>query len=838
MNRSQRRSIHRSSHTTLRLLVGITIPVLLIVMALLPAPEPAQAQEQTGLDVWFAVVADPQLDWYEKDEKEKNAIKEGLKAVVTEINRLNGSPHPDDPDKEMEISGVVVVGDLTYGKSWDDWDEFVTFRNFFENALEVPMYVGLGNHDLHYTGRKDHEIFPRILNYLQARHYGPRAAVPVTNFDIGNDFRGSRSYSWDWEGLHLVQLHRFGGDNLTSGDDKTNGIEHFNHNSALPWLRDDLDRTSSPVILFQHYGWDEAGEIRTSAPSFNGWWTHCQAHALNQTLAGENVIAAFHGHAHTFSTSNWYFYANPYAHRDLQNHSVPIFTVTQAAGAEKDDDGEYKPKAGFALVRVTDTHLKVWKVDDTSDEVDLTDPDYSEPYNTSPPASDNEERRGFLAIGVPTEDVRGADDAGLVNVMYSSKRPMVFFIEVPGNQQWSQCDGTLDDYEEHDEFGKALAAGDFDGDGYVDLAVGVPGEDIDGKNKAGAINIIYRSDTGLHILAAADNLMVHQGFSGVAAGVAELDDAYGSALAAGDFDGNGVDDLAVGAPGEDGNAGAVSILYGSPTGITATGTVLIDQDTEGIRGDKEAGDRFGKALAAGYFNGDDYADLAVGVPHEDVGGKDDAGAINVLYGSPSGVTFAGNTIFHQNISGVDDDCERGDKFGAALAAGDLGGDGYDDLAVGVPGEDISDDDDAGAIHIFYGSSSGITSPPPFTGPEGWLLLVYDMFSQPQKQEYGTPGQGLAGKAEDDDQFGWALAIGEGSAPATGGITRTYLPVVLRGQTSSEATEFEPLPGLSGTAVGTGELPWWVVGISLIALALLVLGAYIRRRAGKDSTSSE
>jgi FG-GAP repeat len=73
--------------------------------------------------------------------------------------------------------------------------------------------------------------------------------------------------------------------------------------------------------------------------------------------------------------------------------------------------------------------------------------------------------------------------------------------------------------------------------------------------------------------------------------------------------------------------------------------------------------------ALGDFNGDGRADLVVGVPYEDVGTVSDAGAINVLYGTATGISATGNQFWHQNSAGVLDAAEAGDRFGAALAAG-------------------------------------------------------------------------------------------------------------------------------------------------------------------------
>ena len=101
------------------------------------------------------------------------------------------------------------------------------------------------------------------------------------------------------------------------------------------------------------------------------------------------------------------------------------------------------------------------------------------------------------------------------------------------------------------------AFADFNGDGFHDMAVGVPFAD-DNEPDAGAVHVIFGSEFGL--LAFGAEILTQDS---LAIDASEEDDRFGFALAAGDFNGDGLDDLAIGAPGEDGAAGAVYVLYGS-----------------------------------------------------------------------------------------------------------------------------------------------------------------------------------------------------------------------------------------------------------------------------------
>lgn len=108
------------------------------------------------------------------------------------------------------------------------------------------------------------------------------------------------------------------------------------------------------------------------------------------------------------------------------------------------------------------------------------------------------------------------------------------------------------------------------------------------------------------------------------------------------------------------------------------------------------------------FNGDGYHDLATAAPGAVANGKAKAGAVVVNYGSSRGITAANRKITTQSSSGVPGASEADDRFGTELAHGDLNNDGYGDLVVGIPLEDVSGDVDGGSVTILWGSSSGLS----------------------------------------------------------------------------------------------------------------------------------
>ena len=118
-------------------------------------------------------------------------------------------------------------------------------------------------------------------------------------------------------------------------------------------------------------------------------------------------------------------------------------------------------------------------------------------------------------------------------------------------------------------------------------------------------------------------------------------------------------------------AGAVNVLYGTASGLSASGGQFFSQDTPGVFGGAETEDGFGSALAVGDFNNDGFADLAIGVPSEGVGAAAQAGAVDVLDGSAARLTATGNQQVFQGSSGIGGVAALGDGFGFVLTGGDF-----------------------------------------------------------------------------------------------------------------------------------------------------------------------
>ncbi|HPG94930.1 MAG TPA: hypothetical protein PLR28_10285 [Dokdonella sp.] len=299
--------------------------------------------------------------------------------------------------------------------------------------------------------------------------------------------------------------------------------------------------------------------------------------------------------------------------------------------------------------------------------------------------------------------------------------------------------------EAGDKFGFSLASGDFDDDGFDDLAIGLPGQDMPGSpniESAGAVQVAYGSASGLSgtrdrvFTASNDGL----GFT------PDDSDQYGYALAGGDIDADGDDDLAIGVvlrgcPNNGERAGGVVILKGSTSlGLSTLEAQAFGPGQDGMLGNCDSRGYFGAALSIGKVNGQAYQGLVIGAPLADVGGVEKTGAVHLMFGTPSGLNTGANKFI--TVTDLPDGVAIPFlQFGNQVKLGRLRT-GTQSLVIGSPRETVNGLTEAGALWVLHsGNGSAIIS-----------TSIVERWTGSANLRIGPPAAG--------DNFGSAIAIGD------------------------------------------------------------------------------
>ena len=333
---------------------------------------------------------------------------------------------------------------------------------------------------------------------------------------------------------------------------------------------------------------------------------------------------------------------------------------------------------------------------------------------------------GDTVVGVPGETLQGVTEAGGIHVFYGSDVGLLASDDQFITQDTAGIAGIS---KPGDRFGHAVACADFDGDGFDDVAVGVPGKRLGASEDAGAVTIVPGTASGLD---PTGSVRFHQDTSKVK-NVAEPGDEFGFSLAVGDFNADGIPDLAVGVPGESIggiSTGLVQVFMGGGTLRPKKWNAVFAQSWSGLPGVHDEGDRFGHALVGADFDGDGDDDLAIGIPGEPGGG-----AVQIMKAKGKGLAQTQQLRTAVGVAGL----------GFSLAAGATNPDGLDDLVAGAP----DSDGEAGAVVVFGGRAWGVAG-------QG------DVYRQ---------GDGLWNTPEAGDRFGAAVGT---VRPAKSGLDATLV----------------------------------------------------------------
>lgn len=317
----------------------------------------------------------------------------------------------------------------------------------------------------------------------------------------------------------------------------------------------------------------------------------------------------------------------------------------------------------------------------------------------------NGDNRSDTVVADPAATVNGQAGAGRLIVLYGDADGLVG--EGPRDVLWQGEAEVAGVAEAGDGFGSALALGDLDCDSYTDVVVGTPGEDFGATTDAGYVQVLYGGAGGLAISDASTNYTAANFGRPVTAG-----DQFGFAVDLVEDLGQGgtpapdAFGLAIGVPGADvggdDNAGAVAIRAAYDGGSE---NYWITQDSGGIPGGAEPGDRFGAAVACFISpTPDEMLNCVIGAPNEDAGSRANAGTAVLVRDIYFEDELVGVSL-DQDAAGVPDSAQAGDQYGRSVDVVRVGGTVR--IAVGAPGEDVGGDNNAGLVQLFRLDADGV-----------------------------------------------------------------------------------------------------------------------------------
>ena len=328
----------------------------------------------------------------------------------------------------------------------------------------------------------------------------------------------------------------------------------------------------------------------------------------------------------------------------------------------------------------------------------------------------NDDGYDDFAIGAYAADPNG-ERSGSTYVVFGKASGFSSTIEL------SELDGSdgfrIDGENPGDYSGLSVSSGDVNDDGYNDIIIGAHFADPNG-NKSGSTYVVFGKESGFSETIDLSDIVRIGG--GVRIGGENRKDYSGSSVSSGDVNDDGYDDIIIGASGADRNgnkSGSTYVVFGKADGPNGLNGIIELSELDGNDGFRIDGvnrkDYSGSSVSAGDINGDGYDDIIIGANWAEPDGGNfgrhhNSGSTYVVFGKESGFS---RTIDLSELDGSDgfriDGENAEDHAGISVSsAGDIDGDGYDDIIIGAPYVDSSNGFNSGSTYVVFGKASGFS----------------------------------------------------------------------------------------------------------------------------------